>query len=136
MSEDFDIEALLGGYESKPNIKVDDNQLVLPSGKIITFNSEQYEGINKIREWLKNKKSKFFTLSGFAGVGKSTCIKKIVDEYNYGICVSAPTHKACKVISKFFFIYCKYYTITILINITFSFKITTNIIQIIPQIII
>lgn len=101
MNKDFDIEALFENHKSKPNIKVDDNQLVLPSGKIITFNSEQYEAINRIREWLKNKKSKFFTLSGFAGVGKSTCIKKIVDEYNYGICVSAPTHKACKVISKF-----------------------------------
>jgi len=77
--------------------KLPDNQLLLPNGKLITFNDEQYDGINKIRTWLKSDKT-FFTLSGYAGTGKSTCIKKILDEYHGGIVVSAPTHKAKKVI--------------------------------------
>lgn len=76
---------------------MNDNELKLPDGKIITFNDQQYEGIQKIREWLKSKKL-FFTLSGFAGVGKTSIIKKILDTYNYGVVVSAPTHKACRVI--------------------------------------
>ena len=47
---------------------VDDNQLVLPTGKLITFNDEQYEGINKIRVWLKSgdKDNYTFTLAGYA----------------------------------------------------------------------
>lgn len=94
---------------------MEDNQLKLPNGKIITFNDEQYDGINKIREWLKKNKNSallpdilddgivdatdnFFTLAGYAGTGKSTMIKKILDNYRYGVVVSAPTHKAKKVI--------------------------------------
>jgi hypothetical protein len=73
------------------------NQLMTPTGKVITFNDEQYTGINKIRHWLKNGQT-FFTLAGYAGTGKSTCIKKIIDEYRGSIVVSAPTHKAKKVI--------------------------------------
>ena len=79
-------------------VEVPDNQLLLPTGKIITFNDEQYEGINKIRRWLDNSKSNLFTLAGYAGTGKSTCIKKIIDEYSGSVVVSAPTHKAKKVI--------------------------------------
>ena len=52
-----------------------DNQLKLKTGKIITFNSEQYDGIKKIRNWLKNGKT-FFTLAGYAGTGKTTIINK------------------------------------------------------------
>lgn len=78
-------------------IKVPENQLLLPTGKIITFNNEQFDGINKIKTWLKSGQT-FFTLAGFAGTGKSTIIKKILDNYRYGVVVSAPTHKAKKVI--------------------------------------
>ena len=77
---------------------VEDNQLYLPTGKLITFNDEQYEGINKIRAWLKEDKNFLFTLAGYAGTGKTTCIKKILDEYHGAVVVSAPTHKAKKVI--------------------------------------
>lgn len=70
---------------------------MLTTGEIITFNDEQYEGINKIRHWLKNGQT-FFTLAGYAGTGKSTIIKKILDEYNHSVVVSAPTHKAKKVL--------------------------------------
>ena len=33
---------------------ITDNQLLLPSGKIITFNNEQSDGLQKIDKWLKN----------------------------------------------------------------------------------
>jgi len=72
-------------------------KLELPNGKIITFNSEQAEGVEKIRRWLRGT-AQFFTLAGYAGTGKTTIIKKIIDEYRGRIVVSAPTHKAKKVI--------------------------------------
>lgn len=73
------------------------NQLMLSNGKIIIFNSQQIEALDRINNWLKSDRT-FFTLMGYAGTGKSTVIKKIIDEYRYGICVSATTHKARKVI--------------------------------------
>jgi exodeoxyribonuclease-5 len=79
---------------------MEDNQLLLPSGKIITFNDQQYDGIKKIRLWLKTKNKTFFTLSGHAGSGKSTIIKKLLDEYRGGVAVSAMTHKAKKIIAR------------------------------------
>jgi exodeoxyribonuclease-5 len=78
---------------------MDDNKLLLPSGKLITFNDEQYDGINNIRNWLKiRKNNNYFTLAGYAGTGKSTIIKKILDQFRGGVVVSAPTHKAKKVV--------------------------------------
>ena len=74
--------------------------LSLPTGETITLNSEQIKGIQKIKNWLFNdRKNKYFTLSGYAGTGKTTCIKKIFETYKRGVVVSAPTHKAKKVIS-------------------------------------
>lgn len=74
--------------------------LLLSTGEIITLNSEQIGGIEKIKNWLFNdKKNRYFTLSGYAGTGKTTCIKKIFEVYRRGVVVSAPTHKAKKVIS-------------------------------------
>lgn len=76
---------------------MDENKLQLPDGKIITFNAEQFDGLKKIKSWLKNGDT-FFTLAGYAGTGKSTIVKKVLDNYRYGIVVSAPTHKAKKVV--------------------------------------
>lgn len=83
-------------------IKIEDNQLRLPNGNIITFNDEQYDGIKKIRKWLDsaNGLNNIFTLAGNAGTGKSSIVKKILDEYEGNIVVSAPTHKAKKIIIK------------------------------------
>lgn len=72
-----------------------DNQLQLQDGRIITFNEQQFEALNLIRKWLRTN-DKFFTLAGFAGTGKSTIIKKILDSYRGNVCVSAPTHQAKK----------------------------------------
>lgn len=76
---------------------MNDNQLRLPTGKIITFNPEQFDGLKKINHWLRNGET-FFTLAGYAGTGKTTMVKKILDDYRWGVVVSAPTHKAKKVV--------------------------------------
>ena len=89
---DDDVHSPFGGTS-----KLSENQLLLPSGKLITFNAEQFDGLKKISSWLKNPNS-FFTLAGYAGTGKSTIIKKILDSYHRGVVVSAPTHKAKKVV--------------------------------------
>lgn len=76
---------------------MNDNQLLLPSGKLITFNEQQFSGLNKINDWLRTGDG-FFTLAGYAGTGKSTIVKKVLDNYKFGVVVSAPTHKAKKVV--------------------------------------
>ena len=84
-----ELDARLKGDADKSSfvpVKVEENQLQLPTGKIITFNAEQFEGIIKIKNWLKNGQT-FFTLAGYAGTGKSTMIKKILDGYRYGVVV-------------------------------------------------
>ncbi len=91
-SKKFTTLAELNEFEA-----MQDKQLKLPNGKTITFNEEQYEGIKKIREWLKNDKT-FFVLAGYSGSGKSTLIRKILNEYRGGVVVSAPTHAAKRVI--------------------------------------
>ena len=68
---------------------MNENQLRLPTGKIITFNPEQFDGLKKIKHWLQNGET-FFTLAGYAGTGKSTIVKKVLDTYRYGVVVSAP----------------------------------------------
>jgi len=95
-----DLDKFLGVRNNySPSKKVEANELELPNGKVITFNDEQFEGINKIKKWLKNGTT-FFVLAGYAGTGKTTVIKKIIDSYRGGIAVSAPTHKAKKVIMR------------------------------------
>jgi exodeoxyribonuclease-5 len=78
---------------------INDNQLLLPDNRLITLNSQQYEGIKLIRGWL-NSRDKFFTLAGYAGSGKTTCLKKILDEIRMSVVISAPTHKAKKIAMK------------------------------------
>lgn len=48
----------------------DDRYMSLPDGSSIEFNGEQYEGIGKIRNWLKSDQT-FFSLAGYAGTGKA-----------------------------------------------------------------
>ena len=96
-SKDLDFDDLFSGKPAKEKTE-NDNQLLLPTGKLITFNTEQYDGVGKIRIWMKKEGVTFFTLAGYAGTGKSTIVKKILDDYHWGVVVSAPTHKAKKVV--------------------------------------
>ena len=86
--------------ELKPQTAEKDNQMTLPGGKVITFNEQQYDALLEIDEWVKSD-DMFFTLSGFAGTGKTTIIRKAIETSLAGrkIAVSAPTHKAKKVIA-------------------------------------
>ena len=70
-------------------------------GKVIIFNDQQVQALSLITSWLKENKSNFFTLAGYAGTGKSTIVKKVLQNSGVKrncICVSAPTHKAKKVV--------------------------------------
>jgi len=83
------------------NKDVAENQLLLPTGKIITFNDQQFDGLKNINKWLSERNNEnFFTLAGFAGTGKTSIVKKTLDEYRGGVVVSAPTHKAKRVVMK------------------------------------
>jgi len=92
--------------ENNKNVKTIENKdriLRLSNNTDIILNDEQYDVINIIREWLNERKEYFFTLAGYSGTGKSTIIKKIINEYKYkrNIAVSATTHKAKKVIMRY-----------------------------------
>lgn len=78
---------------------MDDRKLKLPNGQTIELNDEQYSGVIKIENWLNHLDNKFFVLSGYAGTGKTTIVKKILNKYYKPVAVSAPTHKAKKVIA-------------------------------------
>lgn len=73
------------------------------------LNDDQRQGMGAILDWLYSYKGSrnenaFFALRGSAGTGKTTLIGtllKVIDKNKYSsstICISAPTHKAKKVI--------------------------------------
>ncbi|MED7788087.1 AAA family ATPase [Francisella sp. 19X1-34] len=76
-----------------------DSSLYLSNGQKIILNDQQLEAVSQIKKFLKSRDS-FFLLSGFAGTGKTTVVKKILDEYTKKSVVSAPTRKANAVISQ------------------------------------
>ena len=80
------------------NTNLKSREYKLPNGKTIVFNDQQWEGLQKIESFLGDKSKQTFTLSGYAGTGKSTLIKKILDNYKGSVVVSAPTHKAVQII--------------------------------------
>lgn len=79
----------------------------LPNGKVILLNDQQVEALSAMRAWVEYPTDLFFTLSGYAGTGKTTITKEFLRWYKTdkryswnGIAVSAPTHKAKKVIHR------------------------------------
>lgn len=74
-------------------------EYILPSGKKIVFNDQQWSAIQKIKEWLKGTEVTY-TLSGYAGTGKSCLIGYIIKNMKK-VGVSAPTHKAKIVIERY-----------------------------------
>lgn len=81
------------------NLLSDASSLYLSNGVRIELNTQQLEAIEYIKQFLKST-SKIFVLSGHAGTGKTTVIKKILDNYSGKAVVSAPTNKALQVISQ------------------------------------
>lgn len=70
------------------------------------YNEGQKNAINVLLDFINNIPQSnddwFYTLEGFAGTGKSTIIREIIRKlHKKKIVVSAPTHKAKKVIAKF-----------------------------------
>ena len=63
----------------------------------------QGNAIQDITDWSYDRAKLFWALVGPAGTGKSTVIKECLVhiKQKYGICVSAPTHKAKDVIHQF-----------------------------------
>jgi ATP-dependent exoDNAse (exonuclease V) alpha subunit len=81
------------------------SEITLPNGKKITLNEQQVGALEAMKAWLADKEDLFFTLSGYAGTGKSTIVLELI-KYFKGenrwkrVAVSAPTHKAKKVIAR------------------------------------
>ena len=64
----------------------------------MVFNERQLLAIQALSDFLDSDRN-FFCLSGSAGTGKTTIIKEVLKNRS-GVIVSAPTHKAKRVISK------------------------------------
>lgn len=82
-----------------------DTRITLPSGKKITLNDQQLAALEQMKAWVMAKDDLFFTLSGYAGTGKSTLVHQLIQFFYQEnrwkrVAVSAPTHKAKKVIAK------------------------------------
>jgi len=70
-------------------------QHVNPSG----FYPQQIEALNKLYDWYHNPNSLEFVLKGFAGTGKTYIIKYFIKHIvSTSFCITAPTHKALRVI--------------------------------------
>jgi exodeoxyribonuclease-5 len=74
--------------------------------KQIELSQDQTNALNSIKEWLyrdiKQPSDCFFKLLGGAGTGKTTLIANVISDlqgqFKFKTCISAPTHKAKKVI--------------------------------------
>lgn len=72
-------------------------------GEVIKLGIEQAEALNLILKFINSKKIAF-SLSGYAGTGKSFLIKALIDELDKlekGYTLCAPTHKAKTVLERF-----------------------------------
>ena len=80
-------------------------EVTTPSGKQITLNDQQHAALVSMLEWAGDSSKTAFTLSGYAGTGKTTIVfvfLHYLTEFRRqtAIAVSAPTHKAKKVIQR------------------------------------
>ena len=69
---------------------------------IVKLTDEQSIALKKIQKWWKEDKTSIFVLSGYAGTGKTFLTKYFTNKLSsyVDVAISAPTHKAKKVISK------------------------------------
>lgn len=63
------------------------------------YTNDQKTAISKILDWAVNSDKEPFTLSGFAGSGKTTVFKDIVRNLSGTMAITAPTHKAVRIVS-------------------------------------
>lgn len=71
-----------------------------PSGIEIDLNNQQHSALIQMVAWLRDRDSTVFTLSGYAGTGKTTIMYVTLKYFKGQVAVSAPTHKAKKVIQR------------------------------------
>lgn len=78
------------------NDDVKHDKLKLSDGNVIDLNEDQLKALTDINLWLNNDDSLYYTLSGYAGTGKTTIIRKLIHGYlaSYNLILCAPTHKA------------------------------------------
>ena len=77
----------------------------VPAGEEITLTADQQTVLDLLLNWLTDKPERPFVFSGYAGTGKSTTLGKLVEAITknfpgYEIGMTAPTHKAVKVLRK------------------------------------
>lgn len=93
----------LATNESKNVVYIEDlppPPLAEPLG--ITLTEEQSQAVNMIDDWMKDPDLEEFRLGGYAGTGKTTVIRYILDQLRreYGIKVCAFTGKAVNVLQR------------------------------------
>jgi len=73
------------------------------ANKNVTFTNSQTELLDDIGKWFYEDRSLSYTISGSAGTGKTFIVNYIIKNIlsNQRVVVSAPTHKAVRVIEKF-----------------------------------
>jgi DNA polymerase III delta prime subunit len=89
----------MNGQRHSPSTEIP-REVRTPSGKMITLNDQQYDALTKMVAWGKDPTKRTFTLSGFAGTGKTTIVYVFLNYFRGPVAVSAPTHKAKKVIQR------------------------------------
>lgn len=82
--------------------KIEPVQITLSNGKVITLNDDQENALYLMREFLfdSDRGNLFYCLSGRAGAGKTTILKEALKGYKGNVSITAPTHKAKRVVSK------------------------------------
>jgi exodeoxyribonuclease-5 len=65
--------------------------------RAFNYTKGQLEALDRVVTWSKNSDYSPFTLSGFAGTGKTTISKDIVRNISGKVACTAPTHKAARI---------------------------------------
>lgn len=65
----------------------------------MNLNTEQAIAAEALNEWIGTGSDKPFTLTGYAGTGKTTTTVHVLNDYTGKICFTAPTHKAVGVLA-------------------------------------
>ena len=94
------------GYKSNNNDFTFEDGTIINTDKI-RMNYQQQEALNEMAKFYKDKSLKTFGLKGYAGTGKTTIVKFLLEYiqkangfYRGGVVLSSPTHRANSVIKQ------------------------------------
>ena len=65
-----------------------------------TYTKDQIIAEQMINKWYYTSNDIEFTLKGWAGTGKTFLINHFLNDFKYRVCVTAPTHKAVRVVEQ------------------------------------